>query len=233
MHTLQHLERCVQSLRALNFFKPSKVVPVTPWTAQSRWSINPLRILILLFGLTIFGFGEALLIQSTLGNSPWAVLSQGLSKHTPLSLGWSTAVISVVVLSLWIPLRQWPGFGTIANIIVIAFALQMGTDWFPIQHHNFALRLLYVLGGIAIIGIGSALYITCGLGPGPRDGLMTGLHRVTGIRVGRVRLTLEIIVMSIGWAMGGRLGIGTFLFALLIGNSFAISLNLVRKLVWA
>jgi hypothetical protein len=116
---------------------------------------------------------------------------------------------------------------------VIAFALQIGTDWFPIQHHNFLIRFLYVVAGIAIIGIGSSLYITCGLGPGPRDGLMTGLHRVTGIRVGRVRLTLEIIVMTIGWLLGGRVGLGTLMFALFIGNAFAIALNVVRKLTWA
>ena len=231
------LEQCVKILlmdnKFIQFFKPSKVVPLTPWTAQSRWSLNPIRFFILIFGLTIFGFGEALLIQSTLGNSPWAVLSQGLSKHTPLSLGWSTFFISLVVLLLWIPLKQWPGFGTVANIIVIAFALQIGTDWFPIQHHNFLIRFLYVVAGIAIIGIGSSLYITCGLGPGPRDGLMTGLHRVTGIRVGRVRLTLEIIVMTIGWLLGGRVGLGTLMFALFIGNAFAIALNIVRKLTWA
>jgi uncharacterized membrane protein YczE len=219
--------------RLIHFFKPSKVVPLTPWTASSRWSLNPTRLAILIFGLTIFGFGEALLIQSTLGNSPWAVLSQGLSKHSPLSLGWSTFFISLVVLLLWIPLKQWPGFGTVANIIVIAFALQIGTDWFPIQHHNFALRFLYVVAGIAIIGLGSSLYITCGLGPGPRDGLMTGLHRTTGVRVGRVRLTLELIVMSVGWLLGGRVGLGTLMFALFIGNAFAIALNIVRKLTWA
>jgi uncharacterized membrane protein YczE len=237
MHTLLHSEQCAATSsvdnRLIHFFKPSKVVPLTPWTASSRWSLNPTRLAILIFGLTIFGFGEALLIQSTLGNSPWAVLSQGLSKHSPLSLGWSTFFISLVVLLLWIPLKQWPGFGTVANIIVIAFALQIGTDWFPIQHHNFTLRFLYVVAGIAIIGLGSSLYITCGLGPGPRDGLMTGLHRTTGVRVGRVRLTLELIVMSVGWLLGGRVGLGTLMFALFIGNAFAIALNIVRKLTWA
>jgi len=219
--------------RFLHFFKPSKVVPLTPWTATSRWSLTPVRVAILFFGLTIFGFGEAFLIQSTLGNSPWAVLSQGLSKHTPLSLGWSTFVISIVVLLLWIPLKQWPGFGTCANIVIIAFALQIGTDWIPVQHHNFAIRFLYVVAGIAIIAAGSALYITCGLGPGPRDGLMTGLHRVTGVRVGRVRLTLELIVLSIGWLLGGRVGLGTLMFALFIGNALAIWLNVVRRVTWA
>ena len=208
--------------------RPHRTVPKTSWTATNQWSVTTPRLLILLFGLSIFGFGEALLIQSTLGNSPWVVLSQGLSKQSPLSLGWSTFVISIVVLLGWIPLKQRPGFGTLANIVIIALMLQIGTDIFPIQHHSLWIRFAYLIGGIAFIGCGSAFYITCGLGPGPRDGLMTGLHRVTGIRVGRVRLILEVIVLSIGWACGGRVGIGTLCFALFIGNSVAIWLGLVR-----
>ena len=211
-------------------FRPHRTVPKTSWTAPNQWSLTPLRAGILIFGLSIFGFGEALLIQSTLGNSPWAVLSQGLSRHTPLSLGWSTFAISIVVLLLWIPLKQRPGLGTITNIIVIAFMLQIGTEIFPIQHHLLWLRFVYVFGGIALIGMGSAFYITCGLGPGPRDGLMTGLHRITNVRVGRVRLGLEILVSALGWIFGGRLGIGTLCFALFIGNSVAISLGLVGHL---
>ena len=213
-----------------NLLRPHKTVPKTIWTAETQWSLNPLRLIILFSGLSIFGFGEALLIQSTLGNTPWAVLSQGLSRHTPLSLGWSTFFISIVVLLGWIPLKQRPGFGTLANIVLIAFMLQIGTDIFPIEHHSLWIRFAYVFGGIALIGCGSAFYITCGLGPGPRDGLMTGLHRVTGVRVGRVRLLLEIIVFSVGWACGGRVGIGTLCFALFIGNSVAIWLGLVRHL---
>ena len=210
--------------------RPHKTIPHTSWTAKSRWSLTPARLLILVFGLTVFGLGEALLIQSTLGNSPWAVLSQGLSRHTPLSLGWANFFISIAVLLGWIPLKQRPGFGTLANIVVISTALQVGTDIFPIEHHTMWIRLAYLFGGIALIGCGSAFYITCGLGPGPRDGLMTGIHKITGIRVGRVRLVLEVIVASVGWAIGGRVGIGTLCFALFIGNSVAIWLGLVRHL---
>ena len=210
--------------------RPHKTIPHTSWTAKTRWSLTPARILILVFGLTVFGLGEALLIQSTLGNSPWAVLSQGLSRHTPLSLGWANFFISIAVLLGWIPLKQRPGFGTLANIVVISTALQVGTDIFPIEHHTMWIRLAYLFGGIALIGCGSAFYITCGLGPGPRDGLMTGIHKITGIRVGRVRLVLEVIVASVGWAIGGRVGIGTVCFALFIGNSVAIWLGLVRHL---
>lgn len=210
--------------------RPHKTIPHTSWTAKTRWSLTPARILILVFGLTVFGLGEALLIQSTLGNSPWAVLSQGLSRHTPLSLGWANFFISIAVLLGWIPLKQRPGFGTLANIVVISTALQVGTDIFPIEHHTMWIRLAYLFGGIALMGCGSAFYITCGLGPGPRDGLMTGIHKITGIRVGRVRLVLEVIVASVGWAIGGRVGIGTLCFALFIGNSVAIWLGLVRHL---
>jgi uncharacterized protein len=213
-----------------NLLRPHRTIPRTSWTAHSPWSLSISRVLILTFGLTIFGFGEALLIQSTLGNAPWSVLSQGISRHSSLSLGWATFYLSIVVLLGWIPLKQRPGFGTLANIVVIAFSLQIGTDIFPIQHHTLWIRLAYVFGGIALIGCGSSFYITCGLGPGPRDGLMTGIHRVTGIRVGRVRLFIEIIVLSIGWAAGGRVGIGTLCFALFIGNSVAIWLGLVRHL---
>ena len=218
------------SKRIIHFLRPSRTVPVTPWTATSRWSLTPLRVFILFFGLTLFGLGEAIMIQSTLGNAPWSVLAQGISKHSPLSLGWSTLIIGSLVLLGWIPLKQRPGFGTISNILIISFALQIGTDIFPIQHHTLWIRFAYVVAGIIIIGIGSAFYITCGLGPGPRDGLMTGIHRVTGIRVGRVRLFIEVIAMSIGWLLDGRIGIGTLMFALFIGNSVAISMGVVRKL---
>jgi len=210
--------------------QPSRTVPVTAWTATSRWSLTPLRLVILCFGLGIFGLGDALLVQATLGNSPWTVLAQGITQHTPLSLGWATIGISVAVLLAWIPLKSRPGLGTIANVLLIALFLQIGTEIFPVERHTLWIRYLYVFLGIGLIGIGSSLYITCGLGPGPRDGLMTGLHRATGIRVGRVRLVIEVAAMGVGWLLGGQIGIGTILFALLIGNSIAISLGLVRKL---
>ena len=217
--------------QVLHFLKPSKTVPTTPWMASKPWSLRPTRVIILFVGLTLFGLGDALIFQSTLGNSPWAVLAEGLSKHTPLDVGWSTVLIGFVVLLLWIPLKQYPGFGTISNIFLLSFALQLGINIFPIQHHVLWIRVLYVLGGIAIVGVGSCLYITTGLGPGPRDGLMTGIHRKSGVRVGRVRLCLEVLAMTAGWAMGGRLGLATFLFAFFIGNSLAICLDVLRKIL--
>jgi uncharacterized membrane protein YczE len=214
--------------------KPSRTIPHTPWRAESTWSLglgryHLERLLILIFGLTIFGLGDAFLIMSTLGNSPWTVLAEGISLNTPLNIGESTFIISVFILLLWIPLRQKPGFGTLANIVVIATAIELGLHIIP-STENLSLQLFYIFFGITLVGFGSALYITCGLGTGPRDGLMTGLHYKTGVRVGRVRLGIEIIALSVGALLGGSLGIGTALFALLIGQSVAISLGVVERI---
>lgn len=214
--------------------KPSRTIPHTPWRAESTWSLGLgryhfERLLILIFGLTIFGLGDAFLIMSTLGNSPWTVLAEGISLNTPLNIGESTFIISVFILLLWIPLRQKPGFGTLANIVVIATAIELGLHIIP-STENLSLQLFYIFFGITLVGFGSALYITCGLGTGPRDGLMTGLHYKTGVRVGRVRLGIEIIALSVGALLGGSLGIGTALFALLIGQSVAISLGVVDRI---
>lgn len=212
-----------------HFLQPSKTIPRTSWTAKNRWSLTPKIFLVLLVGLALFGLGEALLIRSSIGNSPWSVFAQGLSLQTPLSIGQSTAVTSVAVLLLWIPLKQKPGFGTLANIAVISIFIQIGVDHIPVVDSNFAMQILYVLFGIGLVGFGSALYITCGLGPGPRDGLMTSLHQRTGVRISRVRLSIEVCVLIAGSALGGTVGLGTAMFALLIGNSIATSLNLVTK----
>lgn len=214
--------------------RPSRTIPKTPWRADSTWSLGTgkhhiQRLAILLFGLTIFGIGEAFLVVTGLGNSPWVVLSEGISLHTILNIGESTFLVSVLVLLLWIPLRQKPGFGTLANIVVIAAAIEVGLFFIP-EVDNTLLKYFFVLFGIALVGAGSALYITCGLGTGPRDGLMTGLHYKTGVRVGRVRLGIEIVAASTGAILGGSLGIGTLLFALLIGQSVAISLGVVDRL---
>ena len=213
----------------LKFITPHKTIPHTPWRAEHRWQLSPARVAILFFGLAIFGLGDSLLVQGNTGNAPWTVFAQGLSIKTGWALGISTAVISVCVLLFWIPLRERPGFGTLANIALIATFIQIGTGIFP-KAESFAIGIGYDLFGIALVGVGSALYITCGLGPGPRDGMMTGLHLRTGIRVGRVRLAIEVTVLAIGWLMGGTVGAGTLLFALLIGNSIAISLGVVARL---
>ena len=216
-----------RSLRA--FLRPSKTVPVTPWTAISPWSISVRRFAILFLGLFLFGIGDALLIVSNIGNSPWTVLSQGVSRQLDISIGRATLLVSLFVLALWIPLREKPGLGTLANILIIAAAIDIGVRFIPDQE-IFIFEILYVLLGITLVGLGSALYITCGLGSGPRDGWMTALHRRTGLPVGRVRLSIEVLVLITGWALGGVVGLGTALFALLIGQAVAISFGVVARL---
>jgi uncharacterized membrane protein YczE len=196
--------------------------------AEGRWKPTPASFSILLLGLSLFGLGEAFLVQSALGNSPWVVLAQGFSLHTGMNLGWATFITSCIVLLLWIPLRERPGLGTLMNILVIAIALQIGVDLIPIQS-NFSIQLGFALLGVLCVGVASALYISSGLGPGPRDGLMTGLHKRTGVRIGRVRLTIESAVLILGAILGGRVGLGTALFALLIGQSVAISFGFLSR----
>ena len=213
----------------ISHLRPHKTVPVAPWRAKHLWDLSFTRVLILFFGLALFGFGDALVVQSNLGNAPWTVFAQGLSFKTGLSLGWATFYIGFVVLLIWIPLRERPGFGTISNIVIISASIQTGVLIFPLQT-NFLGGVASALLGIAFVGIGSALYITCGLGSGPRDGAMTGVHNRTGIRIGRVRMGIEVTVLIIGALLGGRIGLGTALFALLIGQSVAISFGVVARL---
>ena len=213
----------------ISHLKPHRTVPVVPWTAKSRWDLSFKRVSILFFGLAIFGLGDGLIIQSGLGNAPWSVLAQGISLKSGLSIGTSTLIIGALVLSLWIPLRERPGFGTLSNILIISLFIEIATNIFPKQD-DLLPGLIFTLVGIAMVGIGSSLYITCGLGPGPRDGAMTGLHQRTGVRVGRVRLGLEVVVSIAGALLGGTLGLGTLLFALLIGQSVAISFGLLARL---
>lgn len=219
----------MKSNRFVEFFKPHRTVPVVPWTATGRWDLSVQRVLILVFGLAIFGLGDALIIQSGLGNAPWSVLAQGISLKTGLTIGTSTLIIGAAVLLLWIPLRERPGFGTLSNILIISLFIEIGTRIFPAQE-TLVIGLIFVATGIALIGIGSAFYITCGLGPGPRDGAMTGLHNRTGVRVGRVRLVLEVLVSVLGAVLGGTLGLGTLLFALFVGQSVAISFGALARL---
>jgi uncharacterized membrane protein YczE len=209
--------------------KPHSSIPVLPWTAESTWSLSFKRLLILSLGLFLFGIGEAFLIVSDIGNSPWTVLSEGVSKQFDLTIGVATLIISVLVLLLWIPLKERPGFGTLLNIFLIAFAIDLGIAFLP-EVETFSYELIYVFVGIGLVGVGSSLYITCGLGPGPRDGWMTALHKKSGVAVGKVRLLIEITVLMTGWLLGGTVGLGTALFALLIGQSVAISFGVVARI---
>jgi uncharacterized protein len=183
----------------------------------------------LLLGLWLFGTGEAILLSADLGASPWTVLAQGLFVRTGLDIGLMTFVVSLVVLLLWIPLHQKPGLGTVLNIAVIPVALQLTYDLVPTPR-SLALRLAMVFLGIAVIGLGSGFYLTAGHGPGPRDGWMTGIHHRTGRPVGVIRLVIEVAVLVVGVSLGGTFGIGTVLFALLIGQAVAIGLQVVTRL---
>ena len=193
---------------------------------RSRWLASPRRLLRLTCGLWLFGVGEALLIASGLGNSPWTVLAEGVSRQTPLSIGAATILISVTVMLLWIPLRQRPGTGTIANAIVIGVSIDVSLALLG-RHHPLAVDIAFLLLGVAVVALGSALYLGAYLGPGPRDGLMTGLHRRTGRSIAAIRTTLEVAAATIGFALGGTFGIGTICFALAIGPAVAIALKLV------
>lgn len=206
---------------------PSRSIPRTRWRSEgSRWRSSPSTFVVLILGLWLFGTGEAMLVDATLGNAPWTVFAQGISVRAGIAIGWATFATSVVVLLMWIPLRERPGLGTIANAVVIALALQVMIGVLPTPE-SIGWRLAQVLGGIALVGLGSGLYLTTNLGPGPRDGLMTGIHQRTGIAVTPVRLSIEVVVLAVGWLLGGTVGVGTVLFAVLIGPSVGYGLRLV------
>ncbi|MGI9196083.1 MAG: YczE/YyaS/YitT family protein, partial [Candidatus Nanopelagicales bacterium] len=169
---------------------------------------------------------EAMFVDSGLGNAPWTVFAQGVSIKTGIPLGLATFFISVTVLLLWIPLRERPGLGTVANAVVIATALQV-MIWVLPSPEGLGWRWLQVAIGIALVGLGSGLYLTTNLGPGPRDGLMTAVHERTGIAVTPIRLSIEIVVLAIGWLLGGTVGLGTLAFAVFIGPAVGYGLRFV------
>jgi len=198
-----------------------------PWSARrSAWAWpGVLPLVVLLLGLWLFGIGEAGLINAGLGNTPWTVLAQGVAKHSPLDIGGATILISVVVLLGWIPLRQQPGIGTVANVVVIGLSLDVMRNVLP-HPHALPARLLEAGLAILAVGVASALYLTANLGPGPRDGWMTGIHRRTGYPIASVRAAIEITVLVIGFALGGKVGVATVAFALLVGYCLASTLRL-------
>ncbi len=185
-------------------------------TAQLRAGRFPRRLVQLLVGLALYGVSMALLIRSTLGQMPWDVLHYGLALHLPLTLGQVVIAVSVLVLLLWIPLRQMPGLGTVLNAILIGVAADASLALL-VEPDAMAWRITFMVVGILLNGLATALYIGAQLGPGPRDGLMTGLVRQTGLSVRLIRTTMEIAVVALGWTLGGVVGIGTVLYALAIG----------------
>ncbi len=174
------------------------------------------RFVQLFVGLFLYGIGIALIVRGELGVAPWDVLTQGIAKQTGLGFGLITVILSGVVLLLWIPIRQRLGFGTVMNALLVGPAADIGL-WLIPPGLDLWVRVLLLPAGIVVLAIATGLYIGAHFGPGPRDGLMTGLHRVTGWKIWIVRTGIELIVLAIGWALGGNVGIGTVAFALLIG----------------
>lgn len=201
--------------RFLTTTRRVELVPMTP-LEQLRAGRLGRRLTQLMVGLILFGISLALLLRAGLGLEPWGVLSYGLTLHLPLSYGVMSIAVSFVVLLLWIPLRQWPGLGTLLNAVVIGIVIDLTLAAVP-QAEALWLQLIYLFVGVVGNGIAGAMYIGSQLGPGARDGLMTGLARRTGWSIRLVRTLIEVSVVALGWALGGTVGVGTVLYALLIG----------------
>ena len=217
-------------MKLLTIFRLIKNIPKTSWSSKKPLNIKPKikTLLFLIFGLFLFGLGETLLLASGAGVSPWTVLAEGISIYSSYSVGWSTFWMSLAVLLLWIPLKQKPGIGTILNVIIIALVLDWSLPYLP-NPENYGLKLLQVIIGVLITGLGSGFYLIANLGPGPRDGLMTGVQRITGKPIALVRSTIELVVVFFGWTLGGTAGLGTIIFALGIGPAVAVGIYFVSK----
>ena len=183
----------------------------------------------LVFGLSLFGIGESLLIAAGIGVSPWTVLAQGVSNLSSWSIGLSTFIISTFVLLFWWPLKQIPGIGTVLNAIIIALILEFALPYIPTPD-MYILRIMQAFLGVLVTGIGGSIYLISNLGPGPRDGLMTGLQKLTDFPIAWVRSGIELSAVVVGWTLGGVVGLGTLMFAFLIGPSLASSLLILSKL---
>ena len=211
-------------------FLKIKKIPKVDWTSDKPHNLKPKfsTFFFLCFGLMLFGLGEGLLIVSFTGASPWSVLAQGISLNVNLSIGTITLLISIAVLILWIPLGQKPGMGTIFNALIIAIMIDLCIKYVPTPS-NYIYQLLLAVISVIMVGIGGGIYLVSNLGAGPRDGLMIGLQKLTNFPIAVVRATLEISVVSIGWYLGGTVGVGTLLFAFGIGPCVALGLYLVDK----
>ena len=214
----------------LTFLKINHI-PKKTWSSNSPINFQPKlkTLLYLSLGLFCFGLGEALILISSTGNSPWLVLSEGLSIKTGLSVGTTTFFISLVVLFFWIFLKQKPGIGTFLNVFIIAAVIDLTSFYFDPPSSIYSKYFLTVFS-VLLVGLGSGIYLIANLGPGPRDGLMTGLTRITGYPISFIRASIEITVVIIGWYLGGTIGLGTLIFAFGIGPAVALGLSIVNKL---
>ena len=211
-------------------FLQIKKIPRLPWSSSSPTNLKPSfkTLFLLCFGLIIFGLGEGLLIISTIGASPWNVLHQGLALNLGLSVGTWAFLISLIVLLLWFFLDEKIGMGTILNFIIIAIMIDL-TIFFCKAPELWINQFLLSVISVLMVGLGSGIYLIARLGPGPRDGLMTGLQKKTGFSIAIIRGVIEILVVSCGWLLGGTIGVGTLLYALGIGPAVALGLNIVKK----
>ena len=212
-------------------FLKIKKIPKVNWSSDKPYNFKPKfsTFFFLCFGLMLFGLGEGLLIVSFTGASPWSVLAQGISLNVNLSIGTITFLISVAVLILWIPLGQKPGMGTIPVSYTHLIMIDLCIKFVPTPS-NYLNQLILAVISVMMVGIGGGIYLVSNLGAGPRDGLMIGLQKVTNLPVAAVRAFLEISVVSIGWYLGGTVGVGTLLFAFGIGPCVALGLFLVDKI---
>ena len=212
-------------------FLKIKNIPRVSWSSEKPLNLKP-RIstfFFLCFGLSLFGIGEGLLLVSYTGASPWSVLAQGISLKVNFSIGIITFFISIFVISLWIFLNQKPGIGTILNAVIIAAMIDVCLNYVATPE-SFTAKMILAVSAVLLVGIGSGIYLVANLGPGPRDGLMTGLQKKTNLPIAAVRAFLEITVVSIGWYLGGTVGIGTILFAFGIGPAVALGLFIVGRI---
>lgn len=207
-------------------FLQVKRVPTLFWSSSKALTVRPppLSLFMLVVGLFLFGLGEALLVAAGVGVSPWTVFAEGVTQQTGWSLGVATFIISVCVLILWIPLKRTPGIGTILNVLIIAAVLEYVLPYLP-SANGYLLQSMQALAGVLVTGLGGAIYLIANLGPGPRDGLMTGLQAITSLPIAQVRGGLEVSVVLIGWLLGGTAGLGTVLFAFGIGPALALGLH--------
>jgi uncharacterized protein len=212
-------------------FLSIKNVPKVLWSSDKPLNLKPKipTFFFLCFGLALFGLGEGLLIVSAAGASPWSVFAQGIYINVGLSVGIITIIISVGVLILWLPLNQKPGIGTILNALIIGIMIDVCIKFVPTPE-DYISQLFLAFLAVLTVGLGGGIYLVANLGAGPRDGLMIGLQKKTNLPIAAVRATLEITVMSIGWYLGGTVGVGTLLFAFGIGPAVALSLYIVGKI---
>ena len=207
-----------------------KKIPDLSWSSNDPFNFKPKSktFTYLVLGLILFGVGETLLITANQGVSPWTVLAQGLSFQFNLSIGVTTFIVSIIVLFFWYPLKQKPGLGTLLNVILISIVIDLSTPILPYPKTLFY-QIIQSVIAVLIVGIGSGFYLTANLGPGPRDGLMTGLQKLTDKPIALIRTILEVSAVLIGFYFGGVVGIGTLLFAFGIGPAVSLGIFIVMK----